>query len=326
LLAALSGPVTWGLLVVAGGIRGRRERLSLPFANKRVALVIGTVAAGAAVVIAHKGKPGPLDFYWPVIGVFLVRALIAPAPKRSAERVIRVLRIWDRRSVMPPARRAALTTGVVCIAVLPFVAALAGQAWWPENPYAATKPARAYPFLAAVWNFRLALGKQDYNWVCEKAVVSWWHKNAPCRDLAQIASVVERGDALSQNSRDVFGTDGTLDTFRVQEIPAPRGVRIWNLLPPHGDTPVGSTYVQGPSGTHVVVMLKRHPTTDRSRDPRSLWLYDVSLDGRYWRISGFRACSVGAAGTGKQPARCTITDDAPATEVRQVLRHARQKH
>lgn len=320
--------LAWGVVAAAAGIRGRRTWLSLPFAYRPAFLLAGCAVACGAVFLGSGGAPKADEFVWPVIGVFAVRALLAPAPPESGAWAIRAVRLWERRRMLPAGRRAALTLAAVLVILGPAGASVAARVVWPVDPELPTSAANRFGPLITVWNFRLAAGQRKYEHACKHFLeLAPRGDRAPCRDLVRIVAAVQDSDLKGQDPRHVFAGKGGPESFPVQEAPAPDGLRVWRLLAP-GNREIGGMYTQDTSGDRVVVMIARRPTTEPGPKLRSLWLYELSRHQpeKYadYAITSFRACELGPPGTGRQPPDCVITDRAPASAVRTVLRRGRE--
>lgn len=304
----------------AGAIRGKRTFLSIPFVNRPLVPFAGYLG-GAAIAHLSSGESllSPGVAFWPIVYAYGGRSLLAPAPADGGRWLISLARRWDRRRALPPLRRLALPAALSTIALAVLAVPVASMYMWPEDPFP-TDSARDYGPLITVWNLRNALGARNLSYPCEHALaLPPPPRRAPCRDLARIASAVQRSDPVTKSGNAaVFGARGTIDTFRVQEIPAPKGVRVWNILAPKTRRDAGVMYTEGQSGRRMIVMISREPPP-RVGMGRSHWLYQLALTRDEWRITGFRACTIDRPGAGKKPAKCTFTDTTAPAVVRRIL-------
>jgi Protein kinase domain len=315
-VAILFGGCAYVCIALAGWIRGRRERVSLKSARSRW-FAPALACLGTIVSWLLRTHPTALSaIALPLGGAYTARAALAPVSAEGGGLVDHLLRVWDRRAFMT--RPLALATTILaalifgCALAAPFVVA----SLWPASPLA--EPAGRFGPLVAVWEFRAAAGAGNARMACKQVLALPPNpRRSPCTKLVTLAGVIERADQVDPHHGVVFGGRGTLDSFRAEEIPAPRGVRVWDLHPPESAKSAGSMYTNNAAGTQLTVLVSREPP--RVGNPRSMWLYDVAWTTRGWRVTGFRACTVARAGGGRPPAACPLSDTTPTARVATML-------
>jgi hypothetical protein len=280
------------------------------------------VAAVTAIFAAVLLRGGDIvDSSFNVIfGVYAVRALLAPPPESSGRLLIALLRRWDMRRTLPPARRRAVSAAGAAAVLGVLLAPVAVGTLWPIPFEFASHPAREYAPVVSVANFRAAIGNDDYRYACRNLLTR--EAAAPMRDCPDVlrwASLVLSNDPALEGGRHVLGEAGTLDRFRVQELPPPGEGRFWAILAPGGERHAGAMHTEGTSETRVTVLLSRERPQPPGSDMHSLWLYEVVKRPRWWRIAAFRACDVGPPGSGRRDARCLVRDGLPGGRVRALL-------
>lgn len=315
------GILVWGTVTLAALARGRRTALSVELANRPpvalgVFLLIAVVSAGAGSAAVGDLVP------WTLAAVYVGRSLLAPTPQGAAGWMVGLLRKWDARATLAPPRRRAISTAVptalVALLALPAIV-VAGFGKEPELPRA---PVGEYGSLIAVAEFRRALGREQLDHLCRRVLTrSTAGPLGRCRQLARYAALVQAADPVTKTGRDVFGAGDSLETFEVEELPAPEGVRVWRIVTPPPRRVAGSLYTAGPQGRRIVAMISRKPPRPAAYRFRSTWLYDVVWRGRdsEWRVDGFRACTIRPVGSGRAPARCLVTDEMSPALVRLAL-------
>jgi hypothetical protein len=252
----------------------------------------------------------------PIGGAYTARAALAPVPAESGGPIDRLLRVWDRRALMARPRALATTVFAVLVFGSALVAPFVVVSLWPAGP--PTDPASRFGPLVAVWNFRATAGAGNARMACNQVLaLPPSPRRSPCTKLVTLAGAIERADPVDPRHGVVFGGRGTLDSFRVEEIPSPSGARVWDLHPPGSQKSAGSMYTDNAAGTQLTVLISREPPGVGS--PRSLWLYNVEWTTRSWRVTGFRACTLAPAGGGKQPAVCLLIDTTPTSRVATML-------
>lgn len=277
--------------------------------------VIGAILAA----ISQAGGAVVENGFQVIVGTYAARALLAPPPESSGRWLIGLLRRWDRRRILPPARRRAVSAAGYEAILAVLIAPVVVGTLWPVPFEFPTSPAREYAPLVAVANFRGALGNGDYDYACRQLMTT--EAAAPgrdCPDVAGWAAVVLRNDPVVEAGKQVLGMRRSIDRFEVRELPAPGASRSWTILAPEDDREAGAMYTVGGNQRRVVVMLSREPPQP-SGPLRSLWLYETVQQHGSWLINEFRACSVGAPGTGRRDARCLARDGLPGARVRALL-------
>lgn len=316
--AVIATSLVWG----AAAIRRRvwsSLRLVQPF-------WVPLVAIGVIFAVIARGDGNIVENGFQVIvGVYAARALLAPPPASSGRWLIGLLRRWDMRRTLPPARRRAISAAVYAAILGVLLAPMAVGTLWPIPFEFPTSPAREYAPLVAVANFRGAIGDGEYDYACRKLMTP--EAAAPARDCPDVvgwaAAVLDNDPAIRAGAQ-VLGVRGSLDRFRVQELPHPGGGRFWAILAPDGEREAGAMYTVGTSERRVTVMLSRDPPQPPDNF-RSLWLYEAVKRADWWRIAEFRACDVGAPGSGRRDARCLARDGLPGARVRALLAQVRSR-
>lgn len=278
-------------------------------------VVVGAIFAA----IARSGGEIVENGFQVIVGVYAARALLAPPPEDSGRRLIGLLRRWDRRRTLPPARRRAVSVTVYAAILGVLLAPVAVGTLWPVAFEFPSSPAREYAPLVAVANFRGALGNGDYGYACRQLMTP--EAAAPARDCPDVvkwAAVVLRNDPAIEAGGQVLGMRGSLDRFQARELPPPGEGRSWTILAPDGDREAGAMYTVGASERRVVVMLSRDPPQPPG-PLRSLWLYETVKRHGSWLIDEFRACDLGPPGSGRRDARCLARDGLPGARVRALL-------
>ncbi|HTU39975.1 MAG TPA: hypothetical protein VMF35_18405 [Acidimicrobiales bacterium] len=315
---AIGAIMTIGIVGLAGAIRGRRTRWSLLWVTRwwvPPLAVVGLVGArGLSFDADAFGR-----LYWPLIGLFALRAVLAPAPPRSGLWLVRALRRGSRFAGPGGARRVAVLTGGLAVTLAVIVGpVLIGRG----RPVAPTLSALDVGPMNAVWDFRGALYAGDRAYVCKNLLrLPARDDRPPCDDFLRLVGAVQRADPVVRNRVAAYGIGKNLPDYRLEPLPAPKGRQMWLVQSSVKGRYAGSMWnaASGQSDRYEVSMSREAPRRLNAEDSRSNWLYDVGWDGRGWRITGVRACTVGGPGTGKNPADCDITDGISAAAVERIL-------
>lgn len=307
---------TLGTVTLAGAVRKRLGWPNVEVVRSHRAPVVLSVLIGGLLMLTVD------DYNWyaviamTLVGVYGLRALLASPRPDAGHGAVAVLRRWDRRRSKAPFVRHLISSSVVAALLVALAAPLFTVLAWPgEMP---TEPVNRYAPLASVWNLRSALGRGDLTTACRELVeLPASRTSAPCRDLARFAGAVQNADPVSRSPM-MAGATGTFDTFRAQELPTPGVQRVWQLLTPAEDL-AGSMYTEGTSGDRVIVMFDREVPSQSRTTFRSLWLYEVDQRPNGWAVTGFRACDLPSAGSGRSAARCLIKSNSPRAHVRAAL-------
>lgn len=322
IVAGATAVIATSLVWVAAAIRRPgwpRLRLVQPFWVPLLA--VGVIFAAIAVGGGSLAENG----FQIIVGVYAARALLAPPPENSGRWLIGLLRRWDMRRTLPPARRQAISAAVYAAILGVLLAPVVVGTLWPIPFEFPTSPAREYAPLVAVANFRGAMGNGEYDYACRQLMTP--EAAAPARDCPDVmgwAATVLDNDPAIQAGAQVLGMRRSLDRFRVQELPQPGGSRFWTILAPGGEREAGAMYTVGTSERRVTVMLSRDAPQPPG-DFRSLWLYEAVKRSGSWLIAEFRACDVGAPGSGKRDARCLARDGLPGARARALLAKVRSR-
>jgi hypothetical protein len=308
----------FGGVALAGLIRGRRTFASLRLASRPLPPFIAFVALTLTGLDSIDAPGGALLAMRSALFAYGACALLAPAREDSATWLILLLGRWDGCRAWPPGRRRAVSAVLVLVGVAAIAAPTAARLGW-DNFKFPEETAREFGPLSAVWNLRVSLARDNLGFVCDQVLTPAAARGPGlCRETAKVAAMVQSADPATNPGPESFGMRGTLDTFRVQPVPAAEGLRVWNLLTPTGKL-AGAMYTEGTDGTQIVVMISRQRPKSGSTEPRSMWLYQVVWTGSEWKIDEYRACVIGAPGTGKKPAQCAITNSTPALQVKKIL-------
>jgi hypothetical protein len=305
-------------VMIAAAIRGRRTAFSLPFASRAL---VPFAAFSALCAIGLDGLDAPNAAG--VVSRCLVIsyagcALLAPARPESGGWCVSLLGFWDRRRALPPAARKCLAIALVALAGTAVSASAIAKIVANDFEYP-SESARDFHPLGVVWNLRLSLAREDVDYVCNNILsVAAARNPAHCRETARAAGMVQRADPALEGGEDFALRGGALDDFQVQELPTAAGRRVWNLLTSAHEM-AGGMYTEGRDDKNLVVMLSRTAPTPLSGGMRSIWLYQVVWNGHEWRIDGYRACTIGAPGTGRKPADCLITSSSSSRQVKRLL-------
>lgn len=315
---------TWAVVAFAGTVGRRRPFPSVGALNQRVLAPVLAVSIGALLLLRGE-DPNWVSVVWGTLAsVYGVRALLAAPSERVGSGIVRVLRLWDRRRQLGDGLRWALSALALAVAIgvlaAPAIVTVVAPKDWSTYPVSNFAP------LAAVWNFRDGLGRGDSAYVCTHvAALPRTSERTPCDPLLRAAAAIQSIDPILRGSAPVAGEEGTWESFRAQETPATEGRRFWRLLAPGKPAvQVGVMYTVPPSG-RIDVMLNRRSSNAGGSGEQSVWMYNVEKRGGTWKVVGFRACDVGAPGSGLAPAKCVITDSTPA-EVVEQLSAAADKH
>lgn len=310
-LAFFAGLLVW----LAAAIRRPRWPSLDPVQPPGVPLV--AVAVIFAVILRGGGSLTGSAFNV-IVGVYGARALLAPPAENSGRWLIRLLRRWDLRRTLSPLRRRAVTAGFSAAVLGVLLAPVAVGVLWPIPFEFPTAPAREYPPVVAVANFRGTIGKGDYDYACRKLMTV--EAAAPareCPDVVAWAATVLRNDPAIRAGRQVLGMRRSLDRFQVRELPHPAGGRFWMILAPDRQGQAGAMYTVGGSERRIVVMLSRDPP--RPGDFHSMWFYEVVKRQGLWRVDEYRACDVGLPGSGHRDAKCLARNGLPGARARALL-------
>jgi hypothetical protein len=298
--------VVFGGVALAGSIRGRVSFASLRLARRPLLPLVAFLVLLFTGLVAIDDPDGFTVLTRSLLISYGGCALLAPARPEAGTWLVLLLALWERRRAWPSRRRRAISSALVLAAAAALLAPAAAVLGWGNFKFPG-EPARDFSPLAPVWNFR------DEVLTSEAA-----GPPALCRERAKVAAMVQSADPATNRSLESFGRRGTLDAFRVQVVPAGQGLSVWELLAPSGKR-AGEIFTDGPGGNRLVVMISRDRPKPESVEPRSLWLYEVVWTGSEWRIAEYRACEIGAPGTGKRPAECAITNTTAASQVRRIL-------
>lgn len=312
--------VIFGGVTLAGALRGRRRFLSISLAARP------WVQFAVAFVLFARGIAAGDEAYVTLIDSLIYAyggcALLAPARADAGAWLVSLLATWERRRIWPDRLRKAATVTLVLLAVAALLAPTVAKVFWNNFEFSSESPRQFGGPLTTVWNLRAALGSDNTAEVCDGLLTAAAAKNRGlCRQVAHVAGAVQRGDPASRRN-DVFGAPGTFESFQVQELPASSNHRFWMLWTPQHKA-AGWLYTLGPSGRQLVVMITRKAPVADPHSIRSTWLYEVGWNGHEWRVMEYRACRIGAPGTGKRPAACVITSETTRPELRKVLREAK---
>jgi hypothetical protein len=250
-----------------------------------------------------------------VVGVYSARAFLASPSSQAGSGIVRVLQWWDRRRLGRVPRwvlSGLVLTVAAGVLAAPFVITAVAPRDWPKGHVSEYAP------LAVVWNFRNGLGTDDSSFICKELfTLPRPSGGASCESLMHAAAAVQASDPIFRGTTPVAGEKGTWETFLVQELPAAAGRRMWRLLSSDAaDAGIGFMYTE-PSG-QLQVMIFRDPAKADLSNGLSTWMYTLVEREGSWRLIGFRACEIGAQGTGIAPAKCMITDTTPAEIVAKI--------
>ncbi|HEY6731089.1 MAG TPA: hypothetical protein VI039_08705 [Solirubrobacterales bacterium] len=315
--AAAAGVMVGGLVWIAAAIRRPRW----PSVRWVQPPWVPLLAVAATFVLIEVGGGDVMEESFQVIvGIYALRALLAPPPERAGGWLIAVLRRWDMRRVLPPIQRRLISFGFPAAILAVLLAPIAVGALWQEKFEFPSEPAREYGSLVTVADFRGAVGGGNYKDACRVLMTA--EAAAPLRDCPDVlhwADVVQENDPLTESGARILGMQGVIDRYRVQELPAPGEGRFWRILLPDGEREAGAMYTQGANPRRISVMLSRNPPLPAGSKLRSLWLYDTVWRGDRWWITGFRACQIGAPGSGRRDAKCLVREGLPGPQVRALL-------
>lgn len=316
--------LTWAAVAFAGTLGRKRPFPSVGALNHPFLAPIVAASIGGWLLLSTEDPNWVVAVWCSLIGVYGVRALLAAPPSRAGSGVARVLRLWDRRRLVGSALRWALSMLALAIAIgilgAPAIVTALAPRDWPTYPVSDFAP------LAAVWNFRSGLGREDSAYVCTKVTeLPQAQGRPPCERLIRAAAAIQSTDPILRGSVPVAGEEGTWQSFLAQEIPAPEGRRFWRLLAPgKAAVQVGSMYTVPPTSDRIDVMIDRRASVAGGSGELSVWMYNLERRGDAWKVIGFRACDLGSPGTGIAPAKCVITEST-ATEVVAQINAAAEK-
>ncbi|HEU5104378.1 MAG TPA: hypothetical protein VFU11_00915, partial [Solirubrobacterales bacterium] len=322
LLAQLVVPmIIFGAVALAGGLRRNRRFLSVSFAARPWVPLI------AVCLLFVRGLAAEEDAYATLMSSFLYAyaacALLAPARPNAASWLIRPLAAWERQTGWTAWGRRLAKTALVFTVVAVLLAPTISKALWNNFDFP-TESARHFGGpLTTVWNLRAKLGRDETADACDELLTAAAARDRRlCRQVAHLAGAVQRNDPASRR-KDVFGAPGTFESFQVQELPAPPNHRFWMLWTPQ-DRVAGWFYTRGPNAQELIVMVTRRAPSADPDEVRSTWLYEVVWNGREWRVAEYRACTIGAPGTGKRPADCAIASDLSRQDLRKASSEERE--
>lgn len=314
--------ITWMLVWIAGMLGELRPFPSLTFLNRRfVAPATLLAVVGGLFFTSTDHSNLDVNIFWLLIGVYSARAFLASPSAVAGSRLVRLLWWWDRRRLGKVPRWILSALGLAVAAgvlAAPLVITKVAPKDWPKRHVSEFAP------LAVVWNFRNGLGMDDGAYICKELVaLPNPPKGTSCEPLMHAAAVVQSGDPILRRAAPVAGERGTWETFLAQEIPGAAGRRTWRLLASDApDDDIGFMYTE-PSG-QLQVLLYRDPAKTSASSGVSTWMYTLERRDDSWKLVGFRACEIGAAGTGLAPAKCIITDSSSSETVAKINAAARK--
>ncbi|HYI99387.1 MAG TPA: hypothetical protein VEX36_06910 [Thermoleophilaceae bacterium] len=318
LIAAFMIPViSWGFVGLLASLRGNRRRASVPAANSPRFIV------GATVAIALGGLAAGWDrtsLGWAPTLAYATRGVLAPTPANAGGWLIQLVASAEHWASSRPRKLALQVAGIAGMAAALALPIAVARTLDREDPLPVLTD---YGPGIAVWNFRQALFTQRYLAACKNVRFPSADRQAACVDYMRIAGAVQRKDAVARHSEETFGGARRPSKFRMQALPPSGGRPVWDLVLPDGRS-FGSMYAEDAAGNHYVVMISRLAPAPDTEKTDSTWLYEVTSRPRGWTIDAFRACDLPPAGSGRLPAKCVISDEAPAGVVRRMVARAKQ--
>lgn len=315
LWVGLTGAIVFAAVALATWIRGTRRLLGFRILGSGLVQLMIFLAL---VAVGYDGTASLTDdVFRSAVIVFGGCALLSPLRQDRGLVLFWAARLWDRRWAWPPFQRGA-STAAVLVAAATLVGAPALAKTVHNDFEFPTISAAEFGPLDAVWNLRVLLSRDEDAAACERVMAPPADRDpALCREIAHIAAFVQAHEPVRRFRWD-FAVHGPLRAFRVQELPGPPNHRIWNLLTPDREA-AGAVYTTGPNARRLVIQLSRNPPTGKELALRQSWLYEVAWNGDEYRVTEFRACTIGPPGSGKKPADCIIASTASRADLERVL-------